>query len=255
MEEFSGNAPGTGGLVTFRDSSWFMSVVVPYQPYFLDLPATVNVSWGYALFPNNPGDHVPKKMAECTGEEILMELCSHLRFTEHLPRILETSTCIPCMMPYVTSQFLARKKGNRPLVVPHGATNFAFLGQYCEIPHDVVFTVEYSVRAAQMAVYTLLNIDKKVALCTRGCTIRTSSSTRSRRCSGRIAVRALPQRERAKHLGVLTSPRASIQTDRVVSRQGNPLGQPKRCPGRSVAAKSHLVSRKGAGSAESPGCG
>ena len=45
----------------------------------------------------------------------------------------------------------------------HGATNFAFLGQYCEIPHDVVFTVEYSVRAAQMAVYTLLNVDKKVA--------------------------------------------------------------------------------------------
>ena len=163
MEEFSGNAPGTGGLVTFRDSSWFMSVVVPYQPYFLDQPATVNVCWGYALFPNNPGDHVPKKMAECTGEEILMELCSHLRFTEHLPRILETSTCIPCMMPYVTSQFLARKKGNRPLVVPHGATNFAFLGQYCEIPHDVVFTVEYSVRAAQTAVYALHNVDKKVA--------------------------------------------------------------------------------------------
>jgi len=47
--------------------------------------------------------------------------------------------------------------------VAHGATNFAFLGQYCEIPHDVVFTVEYSVRAAQMAVYTLLNVDKKVA--------------------------------------------------------------------------------------------
>ena len=79
MEEFSGNAPGTGGLVTFRGSSWFMSVVVPYQPYFLDQPATVNVCWGYALFPNNPGDHVPKKMAECTGEEILMEPLELLR--------------------------------------------------------------------------------------------------------------------------------------------------------------------------------
>jgi len=35
-------------------------------------------------------------------------------------------------------------------------------GQFVEILEDVVFTVEYSVRAAQMAVYELLNSDRKV---------------------------------------------------------------------------------------------
>ncbi len=34
--------------------------------------------------------------------------------------------------------------------------------KYCEIRDDVVFTVEYSVRSAQTAVYALLDIDKPV---------------------------------------------------------------------------------------------
>jgi oleate hydratase len=64
-------------------------------------------------------------------------------------------------MPYITSQFLVRKAGDRPLVVPKGSTNLAFLGQYAELPDDVVFTVEYSVRSAQIAVDTLMKLDKK----------------------------------------------------------------------------------------------
>jgi len=55
----------------------------------------------------------------------------------------------------------SRKIGDRPEVVPKNSANFAFLGQYCEIPNDVVFTVEYSIRSAQTAVYNLLKLDKK----------------------------------------------------------------------------------------------
>ena len=51
--------------------------------------------------------------------------------------------------------------------VPVGSKNFAFISQFVEIPDDVVFTVEYSVRAAQMAVYELLGIDREVAPVTR----------------------------------------------------------------------------------------
>ena len=65
-------------------------------------------------------------------------------------------------MPYIDSQFLPRSQGDRPLVVPEGATNFAFLGQFVEVANDCVFTVEYSVRTAQTAVYSLLNVEKKV---------------------------------------------------------------------------------------------
>lgn len=79
-----------------------------------------------------------------------------------LPLILKTSNCIPCMMPFITSQFMPRVRSDRPEVIPKGSTNLAFLGQFAEIPDDVVFTVEYSVRSAQMAVYSLLKLNKEV---------------------------------------------------------------------------------------------
>ena len=34
-------------------------------------------------------------------------------------------------------------------------------GTFCEIPDDVVFTVEYSIRSAQLAVYGLLDLQMK----------------------------------------------------------------------------------------------
>lgn len=163
MEAFTGNVAGTGGLVTFIDSNWLMSVVLPHQPHFLNQPAGVNVFWGYGLFPEAQGNYVDKPMSECTGAEILVELWRHLRFDDHLPRMLESANCIPCMMPFITSQFMPRARGDRPLVRPTGTTNLAFIGQYCEIPDDVVFTVEYSVRSAQTAVYSLFGVDKRVS--------------------------------------------------------------------------------------------
>jgi oleate hydratase len=163
MEQFTGNSAGTGGLVTFTDSNWLMSVVLPYQPHFINQPKDVNVFWGYGLFPDEEGNFVKKKMSECTGEEILRELWHQLRFDDQIPLMLKTANCIPCMMPFITSQFMPRVNGDRPLVRPTGTTNIAFIGQYCELPDDVVFTVEYSVRSAQTAVYSLLDLDKEVS--------------------------------------------------------------------------------------------
>ena len=150
----------TGALVTLTESSWLLSVGLPHQPHFLNQPADVTVCWGYGLFPDRVGDFVPKKMSDCTGAEILTELLHHLRFEAELPALLAAANCIPCLMPFVTSQFLTRAPADRPAVVPPGSTNFAFLGQFTEIPDDVVFTIEYSVRSAQMAVYELLGLDK-----------------------------------------------------------------------------------------------
>jgi len=158
MEAFSGNAAGTGALVTLKDSSWLLSIVLAYQPHFPQQPADVTVFWGYALYPDRVGDYVPKRMSDCTGEEILTELFQHLHFTAHLPTLLAEANCIPAMLPYITSQFLTRAPGDRPQVVPAGSTNFAFVGQFAEMPDDVVFTVEYSVRSAQVAVYELLKL-------------------------------------------------------------------------------------------------
>lgn len=157
MQQFSGNNAGTGGLVTFKDSNWLMSIVLAHQPHFINQPADVQVFWGYALFPDRIGNYVAKPMADCNGAEILQELCGHLRFDIET---VKNAICIPCRMPYITSMFMPRKLSDRPLPVPSNTKNFAFISQYVEISDDVVFTVEYSVRAAQMAVYQLLNISR-----------------------------------------------------------------------------------------------
>lgn len=103
MEHFTGYKAGTGGLVTIADSNWLMSAVVPYQPHFVNQPDDVSVCWGYGLFVNEEGNFVKKKMSDCTGEDLLVELWRHLRFDDQIPRMLQTATCIPCMMPFITS--------------------------------------------------------------------------------------------------------------------------------------------------------
>lgn len=160
MEAFTGNKAGTGGLVTFKDSRWLMSVVLAHQPYFADQPADIRVFWGYALHPDRIGDFVAKPMSECSGAEILQELCGHLKID--MSTMFSAANCIPCRMPYITSMFMPRAAGDRPLPVPKNSKNLAFISQFVEIPEDAVFTVEYSVRVAQIAVYELLAIDREV---------------------------------------------------------------------------------------------
>lgn len=160
MEKFSGSEAGKGGLITFKDSNWLLTIVLNHQPHFREQPEDTFVWWGYGLFPDREGDFVRKPMRECTGREILDEVLRHLRFEEG-PQILDHSIVIPALMPYITSQFLVRSAGDRPQVVPEGSTNLAFIGQYAEVPDDVVFTVEYSVRTAWTAVAGLLGLDRQ----------------------------------------------------------------------------------------------
>jgi oleate hydratase len=104
MENFSGNTDGTGGLVTMTDSNWLMSIVIARQPHFANQPKDVKVFWGYGLM------------------QPLMDAGK--------------ANCIPVMMPFVDSLFMPRELGDRPEVIPNGSTNFAFLGQFAEVPND-----------------------------------------------------------------------------------------------------------------------
>lgn len=160
IRDLTGNVPGEGGLITFPESNWLASIVLPHQPHFIGQPADVNVFWGYGLFVDRPGNFVKKPMSACTGREIMTEIMGHLRIEAETPKILDACTCVPCMMPFITSQFLRRAKGDRPRVVPDRSKNLAFIGQFCELPDDVVFTVEYSIRSAQTAVYSLLRLPR-----------------------------------------------------------------------------------------------
>lgn len=161
MRDFTGNLPGEGGLVTLADSPWLLSLVLPHQPYFLGQPEDVEVFWSYGLQGNRPGTFIRKTMEQCSGLEILTEILGHLGVTgPDQQTILDASITIPCMMPYITSQFSCRKSTDRPAILPEGWKNLAFLGQFCEQPDDAVFTVEYSVRSAAKAVYGLLALDR-----------------------------------------------------------------------------------------------
>lgn len=159
-----GYIPGVSGLMTIVDSNWLLSVVVAAQPHFASQPADVEVFWGYGLYQDRIGNFVQKRMQDCSGEEILTELFSHLKMTDKMKPAIEAGkiNCRPTMMPFIDSAFMPRSPGDRPDVVPTGATNFAFLGQFAEVPDDCVFTVEYSVRTAQTAVYTHFDTGKKV---------------------------------------------------------------------------------------------
>lgn len=162
IEQFSGNVPGSGALMTFKDSNWLMSIVVAAQPHFKNQPLDTTIFWGYGLFTDVEGDYVKKKMRDCTGKEILTELLHHLHFENKIDEIMETVVnVIPCMMPYIDAQFQPRKMSDRPKVVPKGSTNFAMISQFVEIPEDMVFTEEYSVRAARIAIYKLFGIKNK----------------------------------------------------------------------------------------------
>ena len=160
IQERTGNVPGEGGLISFPESRWLASIVVPYQPHFIGQPAEVGVFWGYALNMELSGDFVDKPVTACSGREILTEVLGHLNITAGTAKILDTAKCIPCVMPFITSQFLRRSPGDRPEVIPRGTHNLAIIGQFCELPDDVVFTVEYSVRSAQTAVYRLLGLKR-----------------------------------------------------------------------------------------------
>ncbi|MDF1494673.1 oleate hydratase [Caproiciproducens sp. CPB-2] len=162
-DPFSGKVV-TGGIVTAKDSNWLLSWTFNRQPQFRSQPKGQLVGWIYGLFSDKPGNYVKKSMRECTGKEICMEWLYHMGVPEsEIPALAEKSAnTIPCMMPYITAFFMPRAKGDRPLVVPKGAVNFAFLGQFAETARDTIFTTEYSIRTGMEAVYTLLNVDRGV---------------------------------------------------------------------------------------------
>ena len=155
MEDFTNNRTGTGGLVTFADSGWILSVVLFHQPHFRGQKHGTYTFWGYGLRGDKPGDFVNKPMWEATGDEIITELCGHLKLSEKQKDWFDGARVLPCRMPYITSQFMPRQPGDRPSIRPEGAGNFAVIGQFCEQPRDCVFTVEYSIRSARSAVASL----------------------------------------------------------------------------------------------------
>lgn len=154
----------TGGIVTVKDSSWLLSWTINRQPQFRTQPKDHCLVWVYTLFNDRPGDYIKKPMRDCTGKEICMEWLYHIGVPENqIEELAENSAnTVPVMMPYIDAFFMPRNDTDRPKVVPDGAVNFAFIGQFAETARDTIFTTEYSMRTGMEAVYTLLDVDRGV---------------------------------------------------------------------------------------------
>ena len=156
----------TGGIVTVKDSvdEWYLSWTINRQPQFKSQDKGMILVWLYGLHTNVPGSYVKKAMRDCTGEEVCQEWLYHIGVPQDRIEALAKEACntTTCFMPYINAFFQPRRWSDRPLVVPEGAVNFAFLGQFAETPRDTIFTTEYSMRTGMEAVYTLLNIDRGV---------------------------------------------------------------------------------------------
>lgn len=156
----------TGGIVTVKDSmeDWYLSWTINRQPQFKAQDKNTVLIWVYALHTDRAGAYVKKAMRDCTGEEVCREWLYHIGIPEYKIDDLAKNACntTTCFMPYINAFFQPRQKEDRPLVVPKGAVNFAFIGQFAETPRDTIFTTEYSIRTGMEAVYTLLNVDRGV---------------------------------------------------------------------------------------------
>ncbi|SDD76243.1 oleate hydratase [Glycomyces harbinensis] len=170
IERLTGRDPRSGEIITggpcsIKDSSWLYGFTMSRQPHFAAQdPDKELVVWLYGLFSDRPGDYVQKSIRECTGAELCAEWLFHLGVpVEQIDDLArDSASTVPCNMPYITSYFMPRAIGDRPLVVPEGSVNLAFIGNFAETERDTVFTTEYSVRTAMEAVYTLLDVDRGV---------------------------------------------------------------------------------------------
>ena len=156
----------TGGIVTVKDSTenWYLSWTINRQPQFKSQDKGMILVWVYSLNTNKEGNYVKKAMRDCTGSEVCEEWLYHIGFPKDKIKEYANEKCntTTCYMPYINAFFQPRKNEDRPLVVPKGSVNFAFLGQFAETPRDTIFTTEYSIRTGMEAVYTLLNVDRAV---------------------------------------------------------------------------------------------
>lgn len=156
----------TGGIVTVKDSvnNWFLSWTINRQPQFRSQNKDTVLVWLYALHTDTEGNYIKKAMRDCTGEEICQEWLYHIGMDESKIKDYSENACntTTCFMPYINAFFQPRKNVDRPKVVPEGALNFAFIGQFAETPRDTIFTTEYSMRTGMESVYTLLNVDRGV---------------------------------------------------------------------------------------------
>jgi oleate hydratase len=126
----TGSAPGSGGLVTLKDSSWLLTLSIFHQPEIMAQPSGRGCGGAICCIPAATAISLLKPVMRVSGAEILEEVLRHVRFERQLDAIMASSICIPCDLPYANSVWMPRRRSDRPPVIPERATNFGFIGQF-----------------------------------------------------------------------------------------------------------------------------
>lgn len=103
----------------------------------------------------------------CSTRKLIEETLGHLAAVDPAPDNIADHTqeimasvvnVVPAHMPYANALFNRRAVGDRPTVVPKDSRNLAFISQFAEMPFEMAFSEQYSVRCAQIAVYHVLGV-------------------------------------------------------------------------------------------------
>ena len=131
-DPFSGGVV-TGGIVTVKDSNWLLSWTFNRQPQFRAQPGDQLCGWIYGLFTDAPGNYVKKTqrmhrqgnmhgVAVPPGRSRIADRGARREQRQH-------GSVHDALHHGILH---AARRGDRPDVVPEGAVNFAFIGQFAE---------------------------------------------------------------------------------------------------------------------------
>ncbi|KAJ6018990.1 hypothetical protein N7522_001057, partial [Penicillium canescens] len=141
-----------GAIILMMNSNWGLRLCVPVQPVFTHQSQDVCVLWGFALFPENEGEHVKKNMLVCSGAEIMSEILYYLNPPgEMATEALQRSITIPRVMPRMSSALLTRSLEDRACITPESVVNIGLVGPFVESPWRTCVDTSYGVYAARAA--------------------------------------------------------------------------------------------------------
>jgi oleate hydratase len=159
MEAFSGNQPGTGRLVTFKDSRWLMSCyrISRTSPIsrrmFKCFGVMRSIPTGLVILLANRCRSAPARRFCVSYAAILTSVSNQpSRRRSAFPHGCPTSRACSCHAPVA----IARRR--YPVVQELGVRQ-----SVCRDSRRRGVQVEYSVRVAQMAVYELLGITREIS--------------------------------------------------------------------------------------------
>lgn len=143
-----GNIP-TGGL-TVIESNWQLSLVSSEEAIFPDQEGKV-VIWGIGLNTRANGDFISKPLYQCTGDDIMREICGHLHI-EQPPQ--SEIICRPTLLPLYRAPFQLHPSTAYPTLDP--SINVSFIGSFSQPPRHPLF--EESILQGRKVAFQSLNL-------------------------------------------------------------------------------------------------